>query len=1094
MDLVPVIETLQATLAPQTRKQAEEKLAQFCKTPGFIPCLIQIILNEQCDMGARQAGAIYLKNHVNTYWSDGSDLSATTDLDILALANAVNVDITKTNGEKSQKPSLISDTDKDYLRNVLIDAIIRLKDPLRCQLITAAGTLIKCDFPSKWPQFMNQIHTCLSTDNIETWNSVLLVFYTLVQYYEYKKVEDRGPMDDVMLVILPMLHQRFMQLFAHDDSDQSAMIQKLILKIFHAYTQLHLSFRVLPTQTMASWLDTCCMVLERRLPERLDQLDEDDRAEHPWWKCKKWALHILIRTFERHGSPANLPKGQTHEKVEFANFYLKGYSAKVIQLIFGILETYRQKVYVSSRVLQLCLNYLRESVRHAFSWKIVQNNIVVLIQDIIYPLLCISDDDIELFNEEPVEFVRARLDILDEYISPVSAAELFLADAVAKRKDVLMKTVSFLGTIIHNDTISTKQKDGVLHMLGVIGNVLIKKKTFANQLENIIVQYLFPELQSPVAYLRARACYALRNFSKLEYNNIENSSRCLTNLIHCLCNDTSLPVQVEAAMALNLFLSDTEANEKDRAIIVPHLQIIVMRIIEIIRKTEIDDVMIVLQKIVGLFDQDLQPIAVQMTSQLVEFFKHVISSETTPSDETKAEEKTVAAMGVLNTLDTIVSCMGEKPELLAQIEQSIYEIIVVVLRDGILDFYEEILTLIDTLTINTISPLMWQVFYLLKEAFYRDAADYFAEIMNCLHNYVVNDTPSFLSQPDRLEIVFEMCKHVIVNDLGEDSEAHAAKLIEVVILQCQDNMIVALPAIVQLIAKRFQRNMITSELRLMLIQVFIVMLWLNPDRFFQTLNTVVTNDPTTQTIIANFFNQWMTDCHLFAGIHDRRVCALGLCTLLRIDANYYSAISNIVPKILPNCIQVYEGLMKTYQHNEEDSDDETDEEDDDSVASEIEDGEDETIEHEDDFLEKLKGKASDHEMSGDGLEGAGDDDDDDDGSDFDIDETDLESYSTVLEANEDIDEFQIFCESLQKLQSDTTGYNQALLQSLTPEQRTQIQNIIHYTEKRKQEKESNKIRDAGGYNFSPSVAAGQPTNFNFATNGPIINILQNQQK
>lgn len=57
-------------------------------------------------------------------------------------------------------------------------------------------------------------------------------------------------------------------------------------------------------------------------------------------------------------------------------------------------------------------------------------------------------------------------------------------------------------------------------------------------------------------------------------------------------------------------------------------------------------------------------------------------------------------------------------------------------------------------------------------------------------------------------------------------------------------------------------------------------------------------------------------------------------------------------------------------------------------------------------------KASDHEMSGDGLDGD-DDDEDDEGSDFDIDETDLESYSTVLEANEDIDEFQIFCESLQ---------------------------------------------------------------------------------
>ncbi|CAF3715518.1 unnamed protein product [Adineta steineri] len=1095
MDLAPVIEALQATLVPQLRKQAEEKLALFCKAPGFIPCLIQIILNEQCDMGSRQAGAILLKNHINTYWSDGNDPHSTTDPDILALADACNVNIPKVTGDNSNKVSLISDADKDYLRNVLIDAIIRTKDPLRCQLISTAGTMIKQDFPSKWPQFMNQIHTCLSTDNIETWNSVLLVFYTLVQYYEYKKVEDRGPMDDVMFVILPLLHQRFMQLFAHDDSDQSALIQKQILKIFHAYTQLHLSFRVLPSQTMASWLDICCMILERRLPERLDALDEDDRAEHPWWKCKKWALHILIRTFERHGSPANLPKAQSAERVEFANFYLKGFSAKVITLVFGILEAYRQKIYTSPRAVQLSLNYLRESVRHAFSWKIVQNNIVVLIQDIIYPLLCITDDDIELFNEEPVEFVRNRLDILDEYISPVSAAELFLADAVAKRKDVLMKTVSFLGTIIHNDTITPKQKDGVLHMLGVIGNVLIKKKTFANQLENIIVQYLFPELQSPTPYLRARACYALRNFAKLEYTIPDNSTRCLTNLIHCLCNDTSLPVQIEAAMALNLFLSDTEASDKDKAIIVPHLQVIVMRIIEIIRKTEIDDVMIVLQKIVGLFDQELQPIAVQMTSQLVEFFKHVICAEGETTDETKVEERTVAAMGVLNTLDTIVSCMGEKPEILAQIEQIIFEAIAVVLRDGILDFYEEILTLVDTLTINTISPLMWQVFYLIKEAFYRDAADYFAEIMNCLHNYIVNDTPSFLSNPDRLEIVFEMCKHVIVNDLGEDSEAHAAKLMEVVILQCQDNMSVALPAIVQMIAKRFEREVVTSELRLMLIQVFIVILWLNPDRFFQTLNTVAANDPTTQSIIGNFFNQWMTDCHLFAGVHDRRVCALGLCTLLRIDATYYPAISEIVPKILPNCIQIYEGLMKTYQHNDEDDSDDDTDDDDDSVASEIEDGEDETIEHEDDFLEsldKLKGKVPDHEMSGEGV-GDDDDDDDDEGSDFDIDETDLESYSTVLEANEDIDEFQIFSESLQKLQADTTGYNQALLQSLSPEQRTNIQNIIHYTEKRKQEKESSKIREAGGYNFSQSVAAGQPTTFNFAGNGPIINILQNQK-
>ena len=120
-----------------------------------------------------------------------------------------------------------------------------------------------------------------------------------------------------------------------------------------------------------------------------------------------------------------------------------------------------------------------------------------------------------------------------------------------------------------------------------------------------------------------------------------------------------------------------------------------------------------------------------------------------------------------------------------------------------------------------------------------------------------------------------------------------------------------------MIAQRFQREIITNELRLMLLQVFIVILWLNPDRFFQTMATVAANDPGTQTILSNFFNQWMHDCELFVGTHDRRVCALGLCTLLRIDAKYYSAISSIVPRILPNCIRIYQGLMKAYEHQHE---------------------------------------------------------------------------------------------------------------------------------------------------------------------------------
>jgi hypothetical protein len=77
-------------------------------------------------MGARQAGAIYLKNHINTYWSDYNE-PKTTDSDIITLANAVSIPT----GDSTQKLFVVSDPDKEYLRNVLIDAIIRTKDPLR---------------------------------------------------------------------------------------------------------------------------------------------------------------------------------------------------------------------------------------------------------------------------------------------------------------------------------------------------------------------------------------------------------------------------------------------------------------------------------------------------------------------------------------------------------------------------------------------------------------------------------------------------------------------------------------------------------------------------------------------------------------------------------------------------------------------------------------------------------------------------------------------------------------------------------------------------------------------------------------------------
>lgn len=58
--------------------------------------------------------------------------------------------------------------------------------------------------------------------------------------------------------------------------------------------------------------------------------------------------------FYRYGSPGNVTK----EYNEFAEWYLKTFSAGILETQLKILDQYRNKMYISPRVLQQCLNYV----------------------------------------------------------------------------------------------------------------------------------------------------------------------------------------------------------------------------------------------------------------------------------------------------------------------------------------------------------------------------------------------------------------------------------------------------------------------------------------------------------------------------------------------------------------------------------------------------------------------------------------------------------------------------------------------------------------------------------------------------------------
>jgi hypothetical protein len=579
-------------------------------------------------------------------------------------------------------------------------------------------------------------------------------------FNRYKSAKDREPYHNAMRVLLPMFLERLCQL-NEDQSDLSVLTQKQILKIFFTFVQFILPLDVLDQHSMSTWIEISNVILTRSVPDHVEQIDKDERAELSWWKIKKWAIRLLNRIFDRYGTPANAGK----EYAEFANFFLKGYSTNILTSILKVLEQYRNGVYVSPRVLQQAIIFIEYAVMPPFTWKFLKPHMLIIIQEILYPLMCHTDEDEDLFENDPVEYIKIKYDVFEDFVSPVNASRQLVFQVCKKRKQVLEQAMLFCMQALQNPQLTPRQKDGILHIIGAVAPVLLKKNIYKDQVEMMLATYVFPEFQSPYGFLRARACWVLKSFANIQFKAEENLITACNFLKQCILNDTCLPVNVEACVALQEMLNDDDEVELNSAVkenIGQHIQPIIIKMLNLIRDTENDDVTNVIQRIIYVYEDEISTFAVDIMKHLVETFLNIVKECEEQEDSEAKDDKTITAVGILSTIDSVLSVLEGKLEMISELEKIVLPVIYAIIHNGMMDFYEELFSLICTLTAKQISENMWSILYLIYDIFQNDASDYFAELMPVLHNYVTIDTHSFLLDPKRLEVVVSMIKQVML--------------------------------------------------------------------------------------------------------------------------------------------------------------------------------------------------------------------------------------------------------------------------------------------------------------------------------------------
>ncbi|KAL1456808.1 hypothetical protein WDU94_001509 [Cyamophila willieti] len=1060
-----IIDVLRDTIDPNQRQKAEQQLSELHKIIGFAPGLLQIVMMSEVDMPVRQAGVVYLKNLITNQWVEKEVVDPGVPLAFS-----------------------LHEQDKAMIRDAIVDAVVMAPDVIRVQLAVCVSSIVKHDFPGKWTQIVDKVSIYLQNPDATPWFGALLCLYQLVKIYEYKNEGERGQLNDAMTLLLPQVYTLCTRLLP-DPSEQSTLLQKQILKIFFAFTQYTLPVpKVISREVFAQWMEIFRVVAERPVPDSTNSVDEDERSDLPWWKCKKWALHILYRIFERYGSPG----GVVSDYEEFAHWYLKTFSSGILDVLLNILAQYRAGHYISPRVMQQSLNYLTQAVGHGHCWAKLKPHATTIIQDVLFPFLSYSDADEELWNSDPHEYIRVKFDIFEDFVSPVSAAQTLLHGMCKKRKHMLSKTMQFVVSVLTSPEAKAKQKDGALHMVGQVADILLKKEMYKSQMDKLVCTYVFPEFQNPHGHMRARACWTLYNFSEIKFKDESILIEAIRLLLNALLTDKDLPVKVEAGIAIQMFLN----NQKNTVQYVePQIREVTLELLRIIQETENDDLTNVMQKIVCTYSEQLTPIAVEICQHLANTFLSVLES-----DE-GTDEKAIAAMALLNTIETMLSVFEDAPPVIAQLEPICLQVVGQIFSKCVMEFYEEALSLVYDLTSKKISPDLWKVLEMIYQIFQKDGIDYFTDMMPALHNYITVDTPAFLSSQDYVLAIFNMSRSVLTSqESAEDPECHAAKLLEVILLQCQGQVDHCIQPFIELMLERLMREIKTSELRTMCLQVVIAALYYNPQLFFQVMNNLQSKLNAQESVTSHFIKQWIVDTDCFLGLHDRKLCVLGLCTLISLPAPRPPVLSECGDKILPSLILLFDGLKRAYEAKAKEEDSSSDSDDSEDIASdELSSDDDELDEAGQEYLERLSQKIQKKSKQGGQntpfnitscfvttdddptAPGKGDSDsssDDDDDDDFEADETTLEAYTTPLdEENCTVDEYEVFKQVLYNLRSSDPQWYELLVRNLTPEQQKSLSDIVVLADQRKAAAESKRIEQSGGYTFVPTQEV--PTSFNF---------------
>ncbi|KAL2256227.1 hypothetical protein VTK26DRAFT_1966 [Humicola hyalothermophila] len=901
MDAAAIRSCIAATLDADAdvRRRAELQLKQAEGQPGFTDCLLDLVQSEQ-NANLQLPTVIYLKNRVNRAWE---------------------------RTEYYPNETLISEDEKARFRERLLPVLAGSQNRVRHQLVPILQRVLHFDFPERWPSFMDYTLQLLNTNDTRSVLAGLQCLMAVCRAYRFKagESESRAHFDKIVEASFPRLLVICNEL-VNQESDEAGEMLHIALKCYKHATWLELCEFLQQSAVNLSWCTVFLQTVSKAIPASAMQGDPLERERHHWWKAKKWAYFNLNRLYIRHGNMQAVLDRTVEAPTRFIREFTAQVAPEILKHYLQEIEKWVSKtIWLSRPCLSYTIVFLDECIRPKDMWAHLKPHLTNLVTHFIFPVLCLTEEDIEKFEDEPEEYLHRKLNFYEEVSAPDVSATNFLVTLTKTRRKQTFEILTFINDVVNQYEQAPQgsknhiAKEGALRMIGTLAPVILGKKSpIASQVEYFLVRYVFPDFTSDQGFLRARACDTVEKFEQLNFKDQNNLLAVYRHILDCMA-DPKLPVRVTAALALQPLIR----HDIIRTSMQTSIPTIMQQLLKLANEADIDALANVMEDFVEVFAAELTPFAVALSEQLRDTYLRIVRELLENNDRRDdldneygdfLDDKSITALGVLQTIGTLILTLESTPDILLHIEGVLMPVIQITLENKLYDLFNEVFEIIDSCTFaaKQISPIMWQAFELVHATFKSGAELYLEDMLPALDNFVQYGAPQLIEKPEYVEAMFSMVSDLFADGkVGGVDRICACKLAEAMMLSLRGHINNCVHGFINIAMNVLANQTVLSKsYKVHLMEMVINAIYYDPLLSLQILEA--------QGWTNKFFSLWFGSMSSFTRVHDKQLCILAIIALLNIKPDQIPASVMVGwPRLLQGIKILFDTLPEAMRNREE---------------------------------------------------------------------------------------------------------------------------------------------------------------------------------